>query len=244
MFGKMKVTVLCMLQWPLISSCPVSGFHDYSVPREKNGYDTQNCKGCAPAACYNRVWKKVHQRWEKEAVLFLLRYNHMIRFPNDCIWGTGKSKGQVFIHVQSDFPFILYTFFNFFYHSHDMIITRLLNGNRTPIDRAAKRIFGPQGKRKLSPSSNSPNNDTQTKSNTVHVISKESVQQKWIDELWFRKQLSTCLFVWTLNYNSWAPADPPSQWACQSILKRHFDLYFDIRLVFTRYDFVSKVKTR
>jgi hypothetical protein len=36
------------------------------------------------------------------------------------------------------------------------------------------------------------------------VISKESVQQKWIDEVWFRKQLSTCLFVWTLNYNSWA----------------------------------------
>ena len=33
------------------------------------------------------------------------------------------------------------------------------------------------------------------------VISKESAQQKWIDELWFRKQLSTCLFVWTLNYN-------------------------------------------
>ena len=24
-----------------------------------------------------------------------------------------------------------------------------------------------------------------------------------IDELWFRKQLSTCLFVWTPNYNSW-----------------------------------------
>jgi hypothetical protein len=34
------------------------------------------------------------------------------------------------------------------------------------------------------------------------AISKESVQQKWIDELWFRKQLSTCLFVWTLNYNN------------------------------------------
>ena len=33
------------------------------------------------------------------------------------------------------------------------------------------------------------------------VISNESVQQKRIDELWFRKQLSTCLFVWTLNYN-------------------------------------------
>jgi len=84
--------------------------------KKKLWYDTHNCKGCAPAACYNRVWKKVDQRWEKEAVLFLLRYNHMIRFPNDCIWGTGKSKGQVFIHVQSDFPFILYTFFNFFYH--------------------------------------------------------------------------------------------------------------------------------
>jgi hypothetical protein len=33
------------------------------------------------------------------------------------------------------------------------------------------------------------------------VISKESVKKKKIDELWFRKQLSTCLFVWTLNYN-------------------------------------------
>jgi hypothetical protein len=44
------------------------------------------------------------------------------------------------------------------------------------------------------------------------VISKELVQQKWIDELWFRKQLSACLFVWSLNYNdlvhllnSWPP---------------------------------------
>jgi len=44
------------------------------------------------------------------------------------------------------------------------------------------------------------------------VISKESVQQKWIDELWFRKQLSTCLFVWTLN--SWARGAAPSQCAC------------------------------
>ena len=33
------------------------------------------------------------------------------------------------------------------------------------------------------------------------IISNESVQQKWIDELWFRKQLSTCLFVWTLKYD-------------------------------------------
>jgi hypothetical protein len=41
------------------------------------------------------------------------------------------------------------------------------------------------------------------------VISKESVQQKWIDKLWFRKQLTTCLFVWTLNYNSWAPGCRP-----------------------------------
>ena len=41
-------------------------------------------------------------------------------------------------------------------------------------------------------------------------ISKESVQQKWIDELWFRKQLSSCLFVWTLNYNSWASGCRPA----------------------------------
>ena len=41
------------------------------------------------------------------------------------------------------------------------------------------------------------------------VISMESVQQKWIDELWFRKQLSTCLFVWTHNHNSWAPGHRP-----------------------------------
>jgi hypothetical protein len=48
------------------------------------------------------------------------------------------------------------------------------------------------------------------------VISKESVQQKWIDELWFRKQLCTCLFVWTLNFNdlvhllnSWVPKLTP-----------------------------------
>ena len=57
------------------------------------------------------------------------------------------------------------------------------------------------------------------------VISKESAQQKWIDELWFRKQFSTCLFVWTLNYNDLAhllnslvpgrrSAWPLSRWAC------------------------------
>ena len=43
------------------------------------------------------------------------------------------------------------------------------------------------------------------------------IQQKWIDELWFRKQLSTCLFVWIFDYNPWAPGRrpgwPPSQWA-------------------------------
>jgi hypothetical protein len=49
------------------------------------------------------------------------------------------------------------------------------------------------------------------------VISKESVQQKLIDELWFRKQLSTCLFFWTLNYNGHgprgvAPSDPRASW--------------------------------
>ena len=59
-----------------------------------------------------------------------------------------------------------------------------------------ENFWAPGQKETWPPSSNSPNNDTQTKS----TISKESVQQKWIDELWFRKQLSTCLFVWTLNY--------------------------------------------
>jgi len=58
------------------------------------------------------------------------------------------------------------------------------------------------------------------------VISKESVQQKWIDE-----QLSTCLFVWTLNYNSWAPGRlpgwPPSQWDCM----HHISTYKHISLI-------------
>ena len=62
------------------------------------------------------------------------------------------------------------------------------------VSSAAKIIVGPEGKRKLGPpSSNSPNNDTQ--SPPRYAISKESVQQKWIDEMWFRKQLSTCLFA-------------------------------------------------
>jgi len=73
------------------------------------------------------------------------------------------------------------------------------------------------------PSSNSPNNDTQTKS-TRCVISKESVQQKWFDELWFRKQL--CIV-----YLSWAPGcrpgwPPPSQWACFDSITMHSNGYF------------------
>jgi hypothetical protein len=60
---------------------------------------------------------------------------------------------------------------------------------------AAKRVLGPQGKRKLG----SPPPILQIMilklSPPRCVISKESVQQKWIDKLWFRKQLSTCLFV-------------------------------------------------
>jgi len=45
-----------------------------------------------------------------------------------------------------------------------------------------REFLGPRAKGNLDPSSNSPNNDTQTKSTTC-VISKESVQQKGIDEL-------------------------------------------------------------
>ena len=78
--------------------------------------------------------------------------------------------------------------------------------------RAAKRICGPQGKRKLGSSPSILQIMILKLSPPRCVISKESVQQKWIDELWFRKQLSTCLFFWTLNYNdlvhllnSWPP---------------------------------------
>jgi hypothetical protein len=70
-----------------------------------------------------------------------------------------------------------------------------------------RELLGPRAKRKLAPSSNSPNNDTQTKFTTA-------CHRQWIDELWFTKQL--CLFVWTLNYNdlvhllnSWAPGRRP-----------------------------------
>ena len=72
-----------------------------------------------------------------------------------------------------------------------------------PVDRAVKRIVGPQGKMKLGPPSPILHIMILKLSPPRCVISKESVQQNWIDELWFRKQLSTCLFVWTLNHNSW-----------------------------------------
>ena len=67
--------------------------------------------------------------------------------------------------------------------------------------RATKRIVGPQGKRKLVPPPPVLQIMILKLSPPRCVISKESVQQKWMGELWFRKQLSTCLFVWTLNYN-------------------------------------------
>ena len=67
--------------------------------------------------------------------------------------------------------------------------------------RAAKRIFGPQGKRKLGPPPPILQIMIFKQSPPRCVISKESVQQKWIDQLWFRKQLSTCLFFWIINYN-------------------------------------------
>ena len=69
-------------------------------------------------------------------------------------------------------------------------------------NRAAKSIFGPQGKRKLAPPPPPILQIMILKLSPPRcVISKESVQQKWIDELWFRMHLSTCLFVWNLNYN-------------------------------------------
>ena len=74
--------------------------------------------------------------------------------------------------------------------------------------RATKIIFGHQGKRKLGPPP--PILQIMMLSPPRCVISKESVQQKWIDELRFRKQLFTCLFVWTLNYN------PGAFWECHT----------------------------
>ena len=95
----------------------------------------------------------------------------------------------------------------------DHIITRLFSKQHRSCTGPPRDIFGPRGKRKLGPPPPvlqimilklSPPRCV------IHVIiSKESVQQKWIDELWFRKQLSTCLFVWTLNYKSWAPGQCP-----------------------------------
>jgi hypothetical protein len=69
--------------------------------------------------------------------------------------------------------------------------------------RQIQGIFGPQGKRKLNPSPPILQIMILKLSPPRCVISKESVQQNWIDDLWFRKQLCTCLFVWALNYNSW-----------------------------------------
>jgi hypothetical protein len=77
------------------------------------------------------------------------------------------------------------------------------------IIRAAKRISGPQGKWKLSPPPPILQIMILKLSPPRCVISKEPVQKKWIDELWFKKQLSTCLFVWIFNYNSWAPRRRP-----------------------------------
>ena len=63
--------------------------------------------------------------------------------------------------------------------------------------RAAKRMFGPQGKRKLGPPPPILQIMILQLSPPRCVISKESVQQKWIDELWFRKQI---LLVYFLNF--------------------------------------------
>jgi hypothetical protein len=111
--------------------------------------------------------------------------------------------------------------------------------SHTIMTRGAKRIFGPQGKKKTWPPPPILQIMILKLSPPRCVISKESVQQKWIDELWFRKQLSTCLFVWNLNYNdlvhllnSWAlgrrPGLPPSpsQWVW-SRLRRPLFIFSD-----------------
>jgi hypothetical protein len=70
---------------------------------------------------------------------------------------------------------------------------------------AAKRIFGPQGKRKLGLPPPIPQIMILKLCTPRCIMSKESIQQKWIDELWFRKQLSTCLFFCILIYDILLP---------------------------------------
>ena len=68
--------------------------------------------------------------------MFFLRCNHPE--SHDTIISdfqkiaSDESNGQIF--KQSDFPFVFLYVVLFFYRSHDMILTRLLDGNRTPID--------------------------------------------------------------------------------------------------------------
>jgi hypothetical protein len=85
------------------------------------------------------------------------------------------------------------------------------------IIRATKRIVGPQGKRILTPPPPIPQIMILKLSPPRCVISKESVQQKWIDELWFRKQLSSCLFVWTLNYKLMGPLSGSAHYKRKSL---------------------------
>ena len=67
------------------------------------------------------------------------------------------------------------------------VVLIVLYGILYHIRRAAKIIFAPQGKRKLSPPPPPPFLQIMILKLSPQrcVISKESVQQKWIDELWF-----------------------------------------------------------
>jgi hypothetical protein len=75
----------------------------------------------------------------------------------------------------------------------------LLTNEITNAIRAAKIIIGPRDIRNLGPHPPILQIMTLNLSSPRCVISKESVQQQWIDELWFRTQLSTCLVVLILK---------------------------------------------
>ena len=62
------------------------------------------------------------------------------------------------------------------------------------------------------------------------VIIKESVQQKLIDELWFRKQLSTCLNSWAPGHCHGWPLPPPLSVGLPVVPPQHLDVIHSVEV--------------
>jgi hypothetical protein len=129
-------------------------------------------------------------------------------------------------YFQRPWRIMLFLYYNLILNIKVVMCMKRYTNYWTPLrkhtGRAAKIIFGPQGKRKLG----SPPPILQIVilklSPPRCIISKESVQQTWIDELWFRKQLSTCLFVMGPGA---PPRLTPSQWVCAWVGRKKLNLY-------------------